>query len=73
MELEEKASSSHLELAEWKRMYDALGAECQWLKQEATTHLTNLYSLKESNFKLTHDLEEENQLVNALQERCVLS
>lgn len=50
-------------------MYDALNNECQWLRQETTSHITQLYKLKEANYQLTHELEEERQLVEALQER----
>lgn len=50
-------------------MYDALEGECQWLKKEASSYLTNMYTLRESNYKITQDLEEEHHMVEALQER----
>ena len=56
-------------LGEWKHMYEALNNERQWLKEETSSHITQLYKLKESNYQLTHQLEEERQLVDALQER----
>ena len=58
-----------MELKEGRQMYDALENECQWMKKEASTYLTNLYSLRESNYKLTQDLEEEHTMVERLQER----
>lgn len=50
-------------------MYDSLDGECQWLKKEISSYLTNLYTLRESNYKLNQNLEEEHQMVEALQER----
>lgn len=68
-EYEEKIATYEIEIREGKQMYDALEEECQWLKRQASTYLTNLYSIKESNYKLTQNLEDEHQMVEALQER----
>lgn len=47
----------------------AFEAECQWLKQEVATHLTNLSTLRETNYQLNLHLEEERQLSTVLKDR----
>ncbi|KAK6619877.1 hypothetical protein RUM44_006277 [Polyplax serrata] len=68
-EYEEKVTLYENEIKEGRQMYDALEGECQWLKKEASSYLTNMYTLRESNYKITQDLEEEHHMVEALQER----
>ncbi|KAL0268687.1 UNVERIFIED_CONTAM: hypothetical protein PYX00_010527 [Menopon gallinae] len=56
-------------IADAEEKATAFEAECQWLKQEVATHLTNLSTLRETNYQLNLHLEEERQLSIVLKDR----
>ena len=65
-ELEDRYCASELELRNIQRQLQASQDECIALKEELTQYLTQINSVKESNFKLNRDLEDSNDQIQQL-------
>jgi len=65
-ELEDRCCASELELRNVQRQLHAFQEECIALKEELTQYLTQINSVKESNFKLNRDLEDSNDQIQQL-------
>ncbi|XP_046386936.1 citron rho-interacting kinase [Ischnura elegans] len=68
-ELEEHLNEVNMELKSASRREEMLRSEANHLKEESTNYLTQIHSLRESNFKLTNDLEEAFSNCQALRKR----
>ncbi|XP_071448673.1 citron Rho-interacting kinase [Hetaerina americana] len=68
-DLEEQLNDVNMELKSTRRQEEALRSETINLKEETTQYLTQIHSLRESNFKLTNDLEEAFSNCHALRKR----
>jgi citron Rho-interacting kinase len=65
-ELEDRYCASELELRNVQRQLQASQEECIALKEELTQYLTQINSVKESNFKLNRDLEDSSDQIQQL-------
>lgn len=65
-ELEDRCCSAELDLRNVQRQLQTSKDECNSLKEELTQQLTHINSVKESNFKLTQDLEDSNDQIQEL-------
>jgi chromosome segregation ATPase len=65
-ELEDRYCAAELELRSIQRQLQAAQAECIALKEELTLYLTQINSVKDSNFKLNRDLEDSSDQIQQL-------
>jgi chromosome segregation ATPase len=65
-ELEDRYCAAELELRNAERQLQASQEECTALKEELTQYLTQINSVKESNFKLNQDLEDSSDQIQQL-------
>ncbi|KAJ9599608.1 hypothetical protein L9F63_009925, partial [Diploptera punctata] len=65
-ELEDQCCTRELELRNCQRQLQSCKDECQALKEELTQHITQLSSVKETNFQLNRDLEDANEQIQQL-------
>jgi chromosome segregation ATPase len=70
-ELEERCCVVELELRNAQRQLQASKDECNALKEDLTEHLTQINSVKESNFKLNRDLEDSGDQIQQLKIKYV--
>jgi chromosome segregation ATPase len=65
-ELEDRYCAAELELRNVQRQLQASQDESTALKEELTQYLTQINSVKESNFKLNRDLEDSSDQIQQL-------
>ncbi|XP_068087036.1 citron rho-interacting kinase [Anabrus simplex] len=68
-ELEDKCGSAELNLRGLRRQLETKEGELTSLKEESTQQLTQIHSLRESNFKLSRELDEAQDRCQLLEEK----